>query len=550
MSYPDLWLFLLRNTEAPQLEALSLFGRQTLTPRYWTESLQVTDADIEHLFSVMLEGEKPLSSRDLARLFVERRVRLEEEVWRQRLAEGELFQPKNHYDVGQKLVFSALRFEVGEVVGIRPGSSPEHGEFTVIEVEFGNKVRREFACDLGTPHVLNLEVNGQSVAQLLEPVDTEALLAEYGRSITEKIVARLKAEEDVVYVGGQWFLKSLLPTIDEGQVNLAEAVLDMNGGGPLGAEAILPVLDLPKEINPTLQQFALNHKLYQDNRFDEVGPAGLIRWYLRRLEPEEVRQTPERLLYDPIPYNRDLLSPESVALEAEIADEFSLLPEPEIPPREVTLTLIYPHRRVGTLPLTASLSAMFPTAYEAARIRITLVDGKTGTEYEGWVVREARYVVGLDRFYRFHKLPIGAFVRVASTDDPGQFLVDFDGYRPRTEWIRLLVPQDGRISYQNQKRSIGASYDDLMVLGTDDLNKVDEIWKATRDQRRSLVEIIREILPELARLTPQATVHVKTLYSAVNVVRRCPPGPILAALESQPEFVSVGGHYWRIQQDS
>jgi hypothetical protein len=530
------------------LEAEVLFGRQTLTARYWTESLQVTDADLEYLFSVMLEGEKPLSARDLARRFIHYRVRVEEEIWRKRLAEGKLFQPKEQYAIGDKLVFSALGFALGQVVGKRPGSNPEQGSFMVIQVEFEDGVRREFASELQTPHVLNLDANGEDVQHILEPVDPEAILATHGDDLAAQIEARLRKEKDVVYAAGLWYLKSLLPVINEGHLNLAEAILDMNNGGPLAPEDILPILELPKEVNPALQTLALNHALYHDARFDEVGPAGQVRWYLKRLEPEEVRVTPPRLIYDPIPYNRTLLSREALILEAEIGDEFSQLPPPDEPPDEVTLTLIYPHRRSGTLPLKADLSALFPTAYETSRVRITLIDGQTGDEYEAWVVREARYVVGLDRFYRQHRLPVGSYVRVRRTDDPSRFVIDFDAYRPRTEWIRLVVPQNGRITYQNHKRSIGAAYDDLMVLGTDDLEAVDQIWAATRSHRRSLLDIIRENLPELARLNPQGAVHAKTLYSAVNVVRRCPPGPILAALEAQSEFEHVGGHYWRLQQ--
>ena len=524
-------------------------GRQTLNPQYWTDSLQITDADLETLFSVMLEHEQPLSSRELIERFVAYRIRQEEEAWRKRLAEGTLFQPKDKFKKGQTLVFSALDFATGKVTGLRPGSSPEYGEFTVIEVEFEDGVRREFASELPGDHALNLGEDQPVIEQVLAPVDAGQIVAKYGRRIGRMIEERFGQEPDVAYATGQWFLKSLMPEIGVGHINLAEAVLDMNGGGPVAPEDILAVLDLPHEILPSLQAFALNYALYQDNRFDEVGPAGLVRWYLRRMEPAEVQTTPERLVYDPIPYNSDLLSEDALTLEGEIGDEFSPLDEPEDEPDEVTLTLIYPHRRSGTLPLTVELSSMFPTALEASRILIALVDAENGEEYEGWVVRQGRYVVGLDRYYRTHKLPVGAFVKITRTDEPGRFIIGFDSHRPRTEWIRLIIPQNGRVTFENQRRLIGAGYDDLMVLGTDDLEKVDEIWRKTRQQKRGLVEIIRELLPELARLNPQNAVHAKTIYSAVNAVRRCPPGPILVALEAQPEFEAVGGHYWRYSRE-
>jgi hypothetical protein len=52
------------------------------------------------------------------------------------------------------------------------------------------------------------------------------------------------------------------------------------------------------------------------------------------------------------------------------------------------------------------------------------------------------------------------------------------------------------------------------------------------------------ILPGLVSLSPQATVHAKTIYSAVNVLRRTPPGPVFALLSTEPCFVPMGGGYW------
>ncbi|GAB4571989.1 MAG: hypothetical protein Kow0077_10190 [Anaerolineae bacterium] len=533
-----------------------MLGRKTLTPQYWTDDLTITEEDLEAIFSVMLEEEEPLDGRQMVRLFVERRVRLEEETWRKRLADGQLFQPRAKYEVGQKLVFPAMSFALGEVVGTRPGANTDQGNFTVIQVEFEDGSRREFASELQAPHRLNLEDDvatedaNVDADRLLPPVDIDAIVDAYGDDIRARLEERLSAIDDVAYAAGLWFLKSLLPSIDQGHKNLAEALLDMQGGGPLAAEDMLPVLDLPAEINPKLQAFALNYALYNDKRFDEVGPAGLVRWFLREMEPDEVKSPPDYLHYEPIAYNPDLLTDEERELEAEIADELSPLPRVKAVPDAVTLTLIYPHRRAGTLPLTPQLSAMFPTAYEAERILITLEDADSGEEYTGWVVRSGRYVCGLDRYYRKHKLPIGVYVQVRRTDDPGRFLISFDGYRARTEWVTLLQIVDGRVTFQTQQRAIGAAYDDLMALGVDDLQGLDQIWQTIKRQRRGLVDTVRELLPELARLNPQGAVHFKTLYSAVNMVRRCPPGPIFAALEAQPEFEPVGGHYWRFNREA
>ena len=49
-----------------------------------------------------------------------------------------------------------------------------------------------------------------------------------------------------------------------------------------------------------------------------------------------------------------------------------------------------------------------------------------------------------------------------------------------------------------------------------------------------------QITPELVKLNPQGTVHAKSVYSAVNVVRRTPPGPVFHALISNRRFRDVG----------
>lgn len=215
--------------------------------------------------------------------------------------------------------------------------------------------------------------------------------------------------------------------------------------------------------------------------------------------------------------------------------------------QQATITLTYPHRRTGTLPLNSRLRQIFPTARQTQRVSAILVDGQDGEAYDVWVVRKERYVVGVDRFFRKHRLPIGAHVTVAKEDATDRVIINFNAYRPRTEWIRLIVPKNGQIAFENHKRSIGAEYDDLMILGADDLAGVDALFDQAAQKKTPLATLLRTIIPGLGRLTPQGTVHAKTIYSAVNVIRRCPPGPIFATLCANPEFMNVGGHYWKMR---
>ncbi len=63
-------------------------------------------------------------------------------------------------------------------------------------------------------------------------------------------------------------------------MNIAEAMLDMSGGGPMPTDDLLQEIDLPDEISTPLQAFSLEHALLRDRRFDDVGPSGYALWYL------------------------------------------------------------------------------------------------------------------------------------------------------------------------------------------------------------------------------------------------------------------------------
>ena len=53
-----------------------------------------------------------------------------------------------------------------------------------------------------------------------------------------------------------------------------------------------------------------------------------------------------------------------------------------------------------------------------------------------------------------------------------------------------------------------------------------------------------DLLPELAKLSPQGNVHARTLYAAINLIKRTPPGPLFAALITQSKFRAMGDGYW------
>lgn len=522
------------------MDATAVFPRPTETNEFWTDNLEITNEDLDYLFNLFLETETPLSLRDLVHRLIQFRLDQEDRHIQKQIKQGSMYQPKLTYEVGQMIVFPSRGFEVGEVLATRAGNNAEVGEFSVIQVKFEDGKTIELASDLLVPHVLNIEED----ESLPEGIDSQQVLRRYGKRIARKLVARFDQDDDVVYLGGRWFLKSLLADVNIAHLHLAEAVLDMHGGGPRDTESIVKDIGLEIEANQRLQVFSMDYALQRDERFDEVGPAGQVLWFLHRMEPDPVKETPLQLKYTPIPYAINDLSEEFQDLILEIDDELSPIEVLESDDDEVTVTLTYPNRRVGTLPLTAQLEGLFPTAFETTRIMTTLVDSESGDEVQGWVVREKRYVYGLGEFYRRYQIPIGAYVTVRRDEDPSRLIIDLGNRRPRTEWLPIAVPEDGRLRFESLRRSIGAAYDDLMIFGVEDLEGLDALWQPY--QRLPIEQIIRRLIPELAGLTPQQAVHVKTLYSALNLVRRCPPGPIFAALSQDPAFEHVGGPYWRM----
>lgn len=522
---------------------------KALTARtdYW-EAFKVTDEDLDLIYNLLLEREKPLTSQEMMEPIVEQRLQeLEREAARREAEADTLYLPADVYEVGQEIRFPVMGGRLGEVVGVREGDNPEIGPFQVIQVRFPNgDETREFATGL-EDHPLNQPAEPPPGSEELDTV--AGVIEEYGEIILGKVVERLQDTEDIVRIAGRWFPKALLAEIHEGHLNLAEAVLDVEQGGPLPTQALLEHIELPSSINPLLAEFSLDYALQEDERFDEVGPAGEVLWFLKKLEPPEVLFTPPRLQYKTHPYDRNALTDELLELERQLDDELSPLETGRQTHSEITFPLLFPHWRVGALPLSTHLKPLFPTAYEAPRIRFILIDGHSGEKFEGWVVREERYVFGLDEFYRRYKVPAGGLIQVKTSDQRGEVIVETKGPRQRNDWIRTVsITDSNSIGFTMLKQPVGTDYDDLMVVGLMDPQALDEAWLKGPQREMPLNRLVAQVFRELARLNPQSAVHAKSLYSGVNVLRRVPPAPIFHELVSQPYLVHVGDLYWRLDE--
>lgn len=521
---------------------MTSLATSSLREDYW-ETFELKDEDREYIYNYLLEIETPLTSPELLSALVNERIRQEKlAIEKQRTSGGDVYIPANTYQVDQDLVFPSLGWQHAQVIGIRPGRNPDLGDFQVIQVRFDNHETKEYAANI-QDHILN---KPQELSVTESSLDPTHVLAKYGEKLLQVIDSDLTKNQEFVRIAGKWFPRTLLIDINIGHLNLAEAILDMASGGPLPTKTLLEQVGLSSNTNSKLVEFSLDHALQEDPRFDEVGPAGEVLWFLNRLEPESVLQVPVYLRYQELEYDQSLLNDEMLMLEQKLDDELSPITVKYPTPNEVQLTLTFPHWRAGTLPLTSRINHLFPTAYEAPRIRFQLVDGDSNQKFPGWVVRKNHYVYGLQDWYKSHALMPGSLIRVKRGRNPGEVIVQCDSQRGTREWVRtVLVGSDGGIVFAVLKQIVTAAYDDRMAIAIPDPDGLDVAWKQIQKDHIPFEKIVVNTVRDLAKLNPQSHVHASELYAAVNIIRRCPPGPILALLASRPWFIHVGDLHYR-----
>ena len=517
----------------------------SIAPQAWGESFTLNDTDLEFVNNLLLEEGAPMESERLALAVIRERLQNEAKRRARLSPDDAIYLPRSAYRVGQHLVFPMLGFARGTVLAVRPGENPAAGPFDVVRVQVEGE-EREFAARL-EQHKLNtipLEI-------LMGGGDRspEDILLENRESILAAMETRLTKDPEIAKIADRWFPRKLLVEISHGHLNLAEAVLDVAGGGPLPTSALLEHLELPANVDPRLAAFSLEFALYQDERFEEVGPAGEMAWFLRRLEPPEVTFPPRRLACETDSSGPVKLSDTLQDLARDLNDEWSPAEETAEDPGEVSMILTFPHWRVGTLPLNSRLAKIFPHAHQATRIRFDFIDAEKGEHFPGWVVAPFRFVFGLADWYSKKGLLPGGVLRVRKGGEPGEIVVDAATRRPAREWVRTATASpNNRLTFTMQKQSVAVEYDELSVIAVDDPRAVDEMWLRMSEQKTPLETLIADVFRELAKLNPQSTVHARTLYGAVNVVRRLPPLPVFAELMKRPYYSHVGDLYYRFDE--
>lgn len=511
---------------------------------YW-DKYQVTQEDLDFINNYLFELETPQTTQELLKAVVGDRISREKKALDKKAKDrGKVYLPKDSYALNEMVQFPALNWKEGKVKSIRDGNNPEFGSFKVMELEMDDKGIRFFASEL-VDHPLNSVDLTVVDPDYLTP---DYVVEKYGENLTEQLEAALTTDPDLVLITGSWFPRALFVDISTGQLNLAEAVLDMAGGGPIRTKELMEQLDLPVDVNSTLTEFSLNLALQEDPRFDEVGSSGDVLWYLERLEPDNVRNTPVFLQYQHVPVDRSQFTPQMQDLEKCLDDEYCSACNDREKVNQAEIILTYPHWRAGTLPLTNRTKKLFPTALESPRIRFQFCDKETKSKFQGWVVRPGKYIVGLNEWYKENGVIPGSLITIYKSNPQGEVVIKVEKKRVK-EWLRtVLVGADGGIVYALLKQQVGTSYDERMATFTPDPIAIDGVWE--KQKRIPLEKVILQTTQELTKLNPQGHVHAQELYAAVNVIRRCPPDVIFYILANSPAFLHVGDLYYRISDQN
>jgi hypothetical protein len=528
-----------------------LTQRKTQTPAYWQEQFSVSAEDIEFVYNQILEQNRLFTLDDIAIAMVKRHCDAEERATRSELQQGKIYQPDQSFVMEERVVFPLFDFAIGVVKQTRSGRHPEYGAITVISVAFEQSGdTREFVANFAHPHPLN--TSAQSLANLQGLLAPDELFHQHAQPIRAKVKTALDTHHDFVEFHEQYFLRDLLSDFHEGLFNIADAAIDINNG-PLEVGALVEQMGVAEAGHITdLVRFSVNYRLDKDERFEDVGPDGQVLWYLQRLEPPEARQQPRRLQARPQTYNPNAFDNDLRSLLAAIDDETTSptdIPLVGADIDRITITLNYPHRRTGTLPLTPKTQSFFPVSIYNP-VRFEFVDGRSGDTFPGWVVLSGRYVFGLGDWYQRCNLPVGAYVELKRTPDPLRVIVDYRLMRPQRDWIRTAMVTNNKLSFQMMnKETIRCQYDELMIIGDTNQAEADRLWLNTAERQTPLYDLLCYLFPELSKLNPQSTVHAKTLYSAVNVIHRASPGVVFEELTRHACFIPMNHGYWIYNPD-
>jgi hypothetical protein len=519
-------------------------GEQFQSVTSW-ELFEVTAQDLQFLYNVLLEKERPEDIETLASALITSRIEEEQHALQAANTDrGRIYRPADSYEVGERVLFPLLDWRSGQVVGVRSGHNPELPEFSVIDVQMDGSETHSFAAAL-PDHKLNNAPLPTAPGQG-QPLSATEVVAKYGTSVRAALEEALSKSPELVRFGGKWFLRALLADIGPGQLNLAEAALEVAQGGPLTTAEILDQIEIPGKENRDLLEFSMATAMLEDGRFDEVGQPGSPLWFLERMEPEAVRSKPAQLVCDAKLGDDQRVAELEAELDPEVQDE--LEPALSHPTGdEVALALIYPHWRLGTIPLTDAVLQLLGATADVSKGKslVSVIDENSGERFLVWLLPQQRYLYGLADWYSMNGLIPGSIIRLRAGRTTGELRMSANPRRPTREWIKTVLTNAGdSIEINLQRYSLSTEVDERMAYFVADADAEDLVW-STWQEHRTLEQAIRFVARELVKLSPQAQIHLLEIYAGVNLLRRCPPGAVIATLLDSSWASYLGDLYFR-----
>jgi hypothetical protein len=518
---------------------------QTQTEAFWRDEYQVSDEEADLIASMILDANRPLRLEEFAATIIQKRFERDREASARQAKLSRLYQPMTTYAVGDQVMFSGADYRMGQVLAVRPGHNPKHGLFEVMQVRFEDGTQREFASAFPYTHPLNRPV--EELLGIEDPNTTEAEMVRlYQSHVLRKLEAALTANEDFVSFDGLWLLRELLPEIHVGHLNLAEAMI-YEAARPLAIHEMLPDLDLSKETSSEAQAFSFSHELGRDGRFDNIGTAEAPLWYLRALQPEAVHERPtvHRVAFRA--QGGEYLGITMLDLIEQIGDELDEVAGATVSEGEILhCELCFAHLYAGTLPATARFLRRFDAA--GHHFPITVVDDQSKRRFQAWVVPSERYVCGFSDWYAATGMCIGGQVTLMPAKEAGVFTIMMTAtHSRRSEWIRSASVIDDRLVLQMQRTSIPVRCDRNMLIDVPDRQAIARLMSVNDQRNLSLAAVVRTAFEEMAKLSSGGAVHAKSIYSAVNLLRRSGAVPVFAELTRRACYTPLVDGNWALE---
>lgn len=523
---------------------MTLDEQTLLDEHYWRKQFQVTEDDINFLHNLIGQENSPRNIDNLIYHLVLRRCGLspKDDPLINLLAElpidVDIYQPLSNYNLGQLIFFAKPDInQMAKVVGKQPPTRCKGFRQGAIEVRFlDSDEEKTFVCDLSPKDPLAKTI---IVAEELTSLGgfTAAIMRRFGKHVKDKLVPALEHDPRFITFGDEWFLAQLKSREVEQLVEDAIEQL-VRVCTPVEAADILDaVFDQEKVPKTSTTVFEVNRAMEQTSKFRKVGKRDKARWVPDTSiwppppgKPKQMRIPPVR---SEIQIGTRQLPRDLQQMLNTIEDELQEPVETYRRVSQVEFAITASHPFHGTLPLTQRTRGIFPPG--DADASVTFIDARSDERIPGGFSPQDRYAWGLAEWYETYGIPAGGKIRLERTEVEGEIKID---YVPASKGVETCLLR--KVSYDQSadkltavttKRTYWCEVDkDLLMHGL-----IFEDPQAMRKEAtKSIFDVMCQVFPVLAE--QGESVHCKTLFNCVNLVRRCSSYTVFAELSSRPCF--------------